>query len=106
MMPDMTLGQISTSVSRNNRGGHKPLIIAKLYGGSVVWAERVSRDGAHQEDAETDENRHDVNEWLAHEPAFRGNVISRRHAAASGSNTTGSGMIKRLCVLFWILSLA
>ena len=45
---------------------------------------------AHQEDTETDEYCHGVNEWLTHEPAFSGRIVPRRHVAASDTKGSGS----------------
>ena len=61
---------------------------------SPLNVENPERAGAHQEDTETDENGHGVNEWLAHEPAFSGRIVSGRHVAASGVGATGSKTIE------------
>ena len=46
----------------------------------------LQKSCAHQEDTETDEYRHGINEWLAHKPAFSRGVVSGWHFVASDSN--------------------
>ena len=101
-MPDITLWRIG-QFSLSGRPGWTRTLDHSQTARRVSCLDRtcLERDRAHQEDTKTDEDRHGVNEWLAHEPA---SSVSGCHVALD-SSTMGSETIKRLCVLYWIVCL-